>query len=69
MAQSTNDIDGLIAELRREHEELDLRLSQLERRPHLSVAEETEVRRMKKLKLAKKDRLFALAKDRPAARI
>ncbi|MHB1843401.1 MAG: DUF465 domain-containing protein [Deltaproteobacteria bacterium] len=69
MAQSTHDIAGLIAELRREHEELDAKVSQLVRRPHLGVAEEAEVRRLKKLKLARKDRMFALAREKSPARI
>jgi hypothetical protein len=62
MAESSTDIMGLIADLRREHEELDGKLVQMVRRNHLSVAEEAEVKRLKKLKLAKKDRLYALAR-------
>ncbi|MHB8420170.1 MAG: DUF465 domain-containing protein [Myxococcales bacterium] len=61
MAGTSNDIMALIADLRREHEDLDGKLAKMERgRNHLSVAEEAEVRRLKKLKLAKKDRLYAL---------
>jgi hypothetical protein len=63
MAESSSDITGLIADLRREHEELDGKLVQMVRRTHLSVAEEAEVRRLKKLKLAKKDRLYALSRS------
>ncbi len=62
MAESSTDIMGLIADLRREHEELDGKLVQMVRRNHLSVAEEAEVKRLKKLKLAKKDRLYALSR-------
>ena len=65
MAESSTDIMGLIADLRREHEELDgklVQMVQMVRRNHLSVAEEAEVKRLKKLKLAKKDRLYALAR-------
>jgi hypothetical protein len=63
MAESSTDIMGLIADLRREHEELDGKLVQMVRsRNHLSVAEEAEVKRLKKLKLVKKDRLYALAR-------
>ncbi len=61
MAGST-DILALIADLRREHEELDGKVAAMDRRNHLSVAEEAEVRRLKKLKLANKDRMYALSR-------
>jgi uncharacterized protein YdcH (DUF465 family) len=60
MAESKTDISSLIDELRKEREELDGRLAEIERRRHLSVAEEVEVKRLKKLKLAKKDKLHAM---------
>ncbi|HUB07537.1 MAG TPA: DUF465 domain-containing protein [Myxococcales bacterium] len=64
MAGTSTDIMALIADLRREHEELDGKLAQMERgRNHLGVAEEAEVKRLKKLKLAKKDRLYALQRS------
>ncbi len=66
MIESKMDIAALIADLRREHEELEGRLSALTRRSHLSVAEEAEATRLKKLKLAKKDRLAALCRSAPA---
>jgi hypothetical protein len=60
MAESKADISSLIDELRKEREELDGQLAEIERRRHLSVAEEVEVKRLKKLKLAKKDKLHAM---------
>lgn len=60
MAESKADISSLIDELRRERKELDGQLAEMERRRHLGVAEEVEVKRLKKLKLAKKDKLAGL---------
>jgi uncharacterized protein YdcH (DUF465 family) len=66
MAKMGTDISGLIDELRKEHEELDGKLVRIEERPHLSSSEELEVRRLKKLKLSKKDRIYALSQAKSA---
>lgn len=47
--------------LRKEHRALDARLSDLQRRVYLSSEEQKEVARLKKLKLAKKDRIADLS--------
>jgi uncharacterized protein YdcH (DUF465 family) len=44
----------------REHQELDRQVAELERRPYLSPDEEVELKRIKKLKLAGKDRMEAI---------
>ena len=49
--------------LRREHRDLDRRIDEMLDRPYLLPDEEIEVQRMKKLKLAKKDRIFALERE------
>lgn len=46
--------------LRREHEKLDQQVDALESQRWLSPSEESEVRRLKRLKLAKKDTLRVL---------
>lgn len=46
--------------LRKEHQELEQRLAQLDRRSFLQPAEEVERKRLQKLKLSKKDRMMAL---------
>jgi uncharacterized protein YdcH (DUF465 family) len=66
MAKLGTDISGLIDELRKEHEELDGKLVRIEERPHLSANEEFEVKRLKKLKLSKKDRIYALSQSKSA---
>ena len=43
-----------------EHEELERQVAALERRVHLSADEEMELKRIKKLKLAGKDRMEAM---------
>jgi uncharacterized protein YdcH (DUF465 family) len=60
MAESKSDISSLIDELRKERELLDGRVVEIERHRHLSVAEEVEVKRLKRLKLMKKDRMAAM---------
>ncbi len=55
------DVEQMITQLRREHHELDERLHSLERKAWLSTEEEAEVHRLKKLKLAKKDRIQELS--------
>ncbi len=48
--------------LRREHRALDQQIQDLERRPFLSDQEEAEVKRLKRLKLFKKDEIAALVR-------
>ncbi|HEY8370486.1 MAG TPA: YdcH family protein [Thermodesulfobacteriota bacterium] len=48
------------ARMVREHAELDRQVAELERRVHLSTDEELELKRIKKLKLAGKDRIEAM---------
>ncbi len=50
-ARGTADLARLVEE----HRALDERVSRLDRRPYLTPAEQFEVRKLKKLKLAKKD--------------
>lgn len=50
-ARDRTDLETLVAE----HRALDERVQRLDRRPYLTPAEQTEVRMLKKLKLAKKD--------------
>jgi hypothetical protein len=56
----TEDAGQTLNQLRKEHAELDGRLVELERKAWLSTAEEQEVRRLKKLKLLKKDQISML---------
>lgn len=53
---------NLIEELRKEHHEIDLKVSDLERRAFLTSDEEAEVKRLKRLKLAKKDMIYVLTR-------
>lgn len=46
--------------LRREHLKIDAKVSELESQRWLTAREEAEVKRLKKLKLAKKDRMHQL---------
>jgi uncharacterized protein YdcH (DUF465 family) len=48
------------ARMVREHAELDRQVTELEHRVHLSTEEELELKRIKKLKLAGKDRIEAM---------
>ncbi len=61
----TLDAEAEIFRLRREHRELKARLSELNSRLHLTVDEEIERKTIQKLKLLKKDQLFALESQRP----
>jgi hypothetical protein len=62
MAVARTDIASLIEDLRREREELDGKVQKMDSRNHLSVAEELEVKKLKRLKLMKKDRIQQLSK-------
>lgn len=52
-----SDQEKIAEKLRREHSKLDAQLKDLEGRRWLSSEDEAEVRRLKRLKLAKKDLL------------
>lgn len=56
LAQENEDFARMV----REHTELDRQVAELERRVHLSAEEEIELKRIKKLKLAGKDRMEAM---------
>lgn len=56
LAQENEEFSRMV----REHAELDRQVSELERRVHLSTDEEIELKRIKKLKLAGKDRIEAM---------
>ncbi len=53
---------AIIEQLRREHHDLGLQVEELERRPFLSDDEDAELKRLKRLKLAKKDMIFVLSR-------
>ncbi|HEX7127100.1 MAG TPA: YdcH family protein [Thermodesulfobacteriota bacterium] len=56
LAQENDEFARMV----REHAELDRQVAELERRVHLSTDEELELKRIKKLKLAGKDRIEAM---------
>ena len=62
----TESVEGLEA-LRNQHKELEARLATLDRHLSLTVAEQAERARLKKEKLAIKDRIQLLLPRRPAA--
>ena len=51
-----------IARLRREHRELDQKLQEMDQRRFLTPTEDMERKRLQKLKLLKKDKIFYLEK-------
>lgn len=59
MAQ-TVEHDKELEKLRREHVKLDEKLAELEAHRWVSPTEEAEIKRLKRLKLQKKDRMQAL---------
>lgn len=60
MAQVTGDDAKELEKLRREHVKLDAKLTVLESQRWLSASEEAEVKRLKRMKLARKDRMRQL---------
>ena len=60
---STMDIE--VQRLQREHDELKVRLGELNERLYLSPVEEVEKKNLQKLKLAKKDRIATLSSLQP----
>ena len=55
--------------LQLEHEELDERVTQLERKAWLSQEEDVELARLKKMKLQKKDRIERMIAAGPSASV
>jgi len=51
-----------VAQLERQHQELDKRLLKINNSRHLTPSEESEVRKLKRLKLHTKDRIHHLNK-------
>jgi len=52
--------DPLLRTLYQEHRELDKKLQKLSKKPYLTPAEEREEQRLKKMKLAGKDKLVRI---------
>ena len=52
--------DTILEALQREHRDLDRRIRELEKRLHLTSDEQVELPRLKKLRLAAKDRMLSL---------
>lgn len=59
-----SDQEKLVETLRRQHLKLDEQVQELESRRWLSTTDEAQVRRLKRLKLATKDQLHAVATQR-----
>jgi hypothetical protein len=53
----------LLESLRKEHRELDRKIDEMTQRAYLLPDEEVDIRRMKKLKLAKKDQIVRLERE------
>ena len=60
-----NTMDIEVQRLQREHDELKVRLSELNERLYLSPVEEVEKKNLQKLKLAKKDRIATISSLQP----
>lgn len=60
--EPSSDRSEQIARLRREHSELEGRLERMTSLRHLSSSEQVEMRRIKRLKLHKKDRIHYLTR-------
>ena len=60
LIQRLLDSDQELARLWHEHQELEARLEALGQRPYLSPEDQVEVKRLKKLKLAGRDRMEAI---------
>ena len=54
---------ALIDRLKAEHHEIDRQVAEIERRPFLTAEEDAELKRLKRLKLAKKDMIFVLSRQ------
>ncbi len=60
MPRLQDESQKVVEKLRREHVKLDHKVQVLESQRWLSPSEETEVKRLKRLKLAKKDQMRTL---------
>jgi hypothetical protein len=58
-----NERKELLESLRKEHRELDRKIDEMTQRAYLLPDEEVDIRRMKKLKLAKKDQIARLERE------
>jgi uncharacterized protein YdcH (DUF465 family) len=63
MTESLSDVDAEYRRLHDEHHDHEIRLQALAGKPRLSEDEEVEERRLKKEKLALKDRMEAIARQ------
>ena len=54
---------GILEDLRREHRALDLRIKELAKMAYLTPTEQMEQKRLKKLKLLKKDQIHTLSQE------
>jgi uncharacterized protein YdcH (DUF465 family) len=63
-AARSPDDDALLDRLRTEHRALEARLAELEHHLYLSADEQVERARLKKMKLAKKDQILSLGRQR-----
>jgi len=59
-SESREDRNSVVAKLKAEHAELEQRLAEFDARPFLTPSEQIERKKIQKLKLAKKDRLYRL---------
>jgi hypothetical protein len=60
----SDDVQGTVERLRAEHAALDQRVQELEHRIVLTTEEQIEIVRLKKLKLAAKDRIAVLNRSK-----
>ncbi len=61
--RSTPPSKPSIEQLLEEHRRLEERISEIEKQASFSVEDEAEIRRLKKLKLQKKDAIYALERQ------
>ena len=60
----SDDVQVLVEQLRAQHHQLDARLHELEHHISLTAEEQLEIARLKKLKLATKDRIALITSRR-----
>jgi len=60
----SDEVQVLVEQLRTQHHELDVRLHELEHHISLTAEEQLEVARLKKMKLATKDRIALITSRR-----
>ena len=59
----SNTLAVRLQALRDEHRQLDQSINELDARPYLTPDDQVELARLKKLKLRKKDEMFAVASE------